>query len=61
MESREHDLRTKIETLRQLLDGGADPEALFRAAESTALALEFRATDSMIGLNQVPPDLVSEA
>lgn len=61
MEPREHDLRTKLEALQELLDAGSDAKTLMRAAESTLLALEFRATDAMIGLPEIPSDLLARA
>jgi TPR repeat protein len=61
MEPRERDLQGKVDDLTLLLERSGDPRALFEAAEATALALEFRATDSMIGISEISSDLVEEA
>jgi len=61
MEPRERDLQGKVDDLTRLLERSGDPRALFEAAEATALVLEFRAADSMIGLSEISSDLVEEA
>ena len=57
MGKRERDLIEKREELEKLLAGG-DAEALLGAAERASLALQFRATDSMIGLETVPDAII---
>ncbi|MFO0564146.1 MAG: tetratricopeptide repeat protein [Polyangiaceae bacterium] len=61
MESREADLESKISKLEKLLSDGGEAHELFDAAEATALALEFRGTDAMIGLDPVAPELLDRA
>src|SRR5438128_223812 len=50
MEDRLEDAREKTKTLERLLKSGAGPDELFAAASKARLALEFRASDAMIGL-----------
>lgn len=56
--SRELDLR---QHLRNLEDAGDDLAALFEAGSAAAVALSFRATDAMVGLDPVDPALVDDA
>lgn len=53
MPGRTLDAMEKCEQLRGLLDS-RDPEALLEAVRRARLALEFRATDAMLGLDPVP-------
>ncbi|HEY8074535.1 MAG TPA: tetratricopeptide repeat protein, partial [Labilithrix sp.] len=53
MDERAEDARRKTKALQQLLASGATPDALFEAASNARLALEFRASDRMIGLDAV--------
>jgi TPR repeat protein len=57
MGKRERDLIEKREELEKLL-AGEDSEALLGAAERSSLALQFRATDSMIGLETIPDAII---
>lgn len=61
MDEREKDLKEKIEELEGLLSRGAEPVELYEAAERASIALEFRASDAMIGLSPVPSSLVEKA
>lgn len=60
MPGRTQDATAKRDLLRALLTARADPAALLDAARNAALALEFRATDAMIGLDPVADDLLAE-
>ncbi len=60
MPGRTLDALQKRDELRALLSAAADPGALYLAACSAALALEFRATDTMLGLDPVAEDLLTE-
>ena len=60
MPGRTQDATAKRDLLRALLTARADPAALLDAARNAALALEFRATDAMIGLDPVAGDLLAE-
>jgi TPR repeat protein len=53
------DTRAKIGELERLLASG-DGAALQSAVDAAFLALEFRATDEMIGLEPVAPELLAE-
>jgi TPR repeat protein len=60
-DERDADTRAKIDEISKLL--GATPrsaDALFDAAMRAGLALEFRAADAMIGLDEVDEELVDE-
>lgn len=57
MSKRERDLIDKREELETLLSGG-DADALLDAAGRASVALQFRATDSMIGLETVPDAVI---
>ncbi|MBK9753992.1 MAG: sel1 repeat family protein [Nannocystis sp.] len=60
MPGRTLDATAKRDELRALLTTATDPAALLDAARKAALALEFRATDAMIGLDPVADDLLAE-
>src|SRR2546423_403808 len=55
MDERLEDAREKTKTLVRLLKSGAGAEELLAAASKARLALEFRASDAMIGLDAVDP------
>lgn len=61
MDPRQVDLAAKLKSLEKLLGAGADGAKLFEAAEATALALEFRDTDAMIGLEPVSGETLERA
>jgi TPR repeat protein len=56
---READVREKLEAFETLKAAG-DPTALFEWAGLAEVALEFRATDAMIGLPTVDDELVAQ-
>src|SRR5438067_12979781 len=58
MDERLEDAREKTKALERLLKSGAGPDELFAAASKARLALEFRASDAMIGLGAVDPDVL---
>ena len=58
MDPREADLRTKLRDLESLKAAG-DPTELVTWADNAKLALEFRETDAMIGLDPIAGDLVA--
>ena len=61
MDPRQADLETKLDALEKALATSKSAQSLFDAAEATALALEFRETDAMIGLGALSPELIERA
>ena len=57
MDEREIDLKKKLKVLKKL-KAGADPDALYKWVSNAKLALEFRETDAMIGLDPVDEKLI---
>jgi hypothetical protein len=58
VDPREQDTRERLDVLESALEGGANPEKLFSLAASGLVAIDFRATDAMIGIPEVAPELV---
>jgi TPR repeat protein len=58
MDERHDDARGKIRDLERLLAGSASGDELFASAMKAKLALDFRATDAMIGLDEVDPSVL---
>lgn len=61
MDERTRDLEQHIRGLTEALEGGASPDDLLGRALAAELALEFRGTDAMIGLEPVDDDLLERA
>ncbi|MCC6903503.1 MAG: sel1 repeat family protein, partial [Polyangiaceae bacterium] len=61
MDPRHADLETKVASLKKALAASKSAQEIFEAAEATALALEFRGTDAMIGLSPVSSGLLERA
>lgn len=59
MDERHEDAQKKIRGIEQLIASGAPPDELFATALRAKLALEFRATDAMIGIDEVDADVVA--
>ena len=59
MDERHEDAQQKIGELEQLIASGAPPDELFASASRAKLALEFRASDAMIGLDEVDADVIA--
>lgn len=58
MDERHDDARGKIRDLERLLAGSASGDELFASAMKAKLALDFRANDAMIGLEEVDPGVL---
>jgi len=59
MDEREIDLKKKLKLLKNL-KAGADPDALYKWVSNAKLALEFRETDAMIGLDPIDEKLIAK-